>query len=117
MNEVADPHQGPERRDDRSTGVPPPSQERTAAPRIDSGLILYTRSPCGLCDRLRSMLERHLPDPELIATVPINDDARLEGTYGWRVPVLEWDGEVLVEGAPEEREVKRVCRRYLRGRK
>lgn len=49
-------------------------------------LILYQRDNCHLCDLALGVLaQAQVPD---FASVFVDDDARLEGRYGERVPVL-----------------------------
>ena len=51
-----------------------------------SGLILYQRDDCKLCDEAIALLARvGAPDFE---SAWIDDDAELEARYGERVPVL-----------------------------
>lgn len=62
---------------------------------MSTGLILYQRDDCPLCDKALDVLARaRAPDFE---TVWIDDDDPLEARYGRRVPVLrnEADGREL----------------------
>ncbi|WP_149194852.1 glutaredoxin family protein [Luteimonas suaedae] len=69
-----------------------------------SGLILYQRDDCPLCDRALAVLaEARAPEFE---TVWIDGDAALEARYGARVPVLRHDGREL--GWPFDAEAVRA---------
>lgn len=51
-----------------------------------SGLTLYQRDDCHLCDQALAVLASiRFPEPE---SVFIDDDVALEDAYGTRVPVL-----------------------------
>lgn len=53
---------------------------------MSTGLILYQRDDCPLCDQALDVLARaRVPE---FASVWIDEDAALEARYGSRVPVL-----------------------------
>ncbi len=63
---------------------------KVAAPSLPgtsmSGLVLYQRDDCHLCDQaLEVLAQARAPEPE---SVFIDDDTALEDRYGVRVPVL-----------------------------
>ena len=82
-------------------------------------LFFYTRNGCHLCDRLESLLAPHLKAAarsgavELIMRNIEDDDAWYE-KYWDRIPVVELDGKVILEGKPDENEVARAIK-ALRG--
>jgi hypothetical protein len=62
-------------------------------------LVLYTRTPCPLCDEMLAALERAgLEGRYTLARRDVDGDPRLAREYGMRVPVLALGGEVLAEG-------------------
>lgn len=68
-------------------------------------LILYTRPRCHLCDRLEVLVRSHLK--ALGATLEkrdVDDDPDWEERYGLRIPVVELDGRVILEGKPTAQE-------------
>jgi len=77
-------------------------------------LVLYTRAGCGACERLQRELEPLRARWTLALDVrDIGGDARLERSYGLRIPVLAIAGREL-EGASLgtaeiERELERAC--------
>jgi len=65
----------------------------------DSGLVLYVREGCHLCDQFLMELSLELgPIVERLAVVDVGGDPELAIRYGLRVPVLAVAGEVLCEG-------------------
>ena len=65
----------------------------------DSGLVLYVREGCHLCDQFLMELSLELgPIVERLAVVDVDGDSELAIRYGLRVPVLAVAGEVLCEG-------------------
>lgn len=78
-------------------------------------LILYTRQGCHLCDRLDQMLTPYLVllwegnDVELIKR-DIDDQDDWHEAYSQRVPVLEHEGKVILEGRPEAEVVAKAMR-------
>ena len=60
--------------------------------------VLYTRRECPLCDEMKVELERAaVPDLDL-ELVDVDSDPELRDRFGWRIPVLEIGGDVLLEG-------------------
>ena len=75
-------------------------------------LILYTRQGCGLCDRLEDMIAPYLArhQHELVRRdIDTNESYRL--LYGDRIPVLTGDGQVILEGRPDDAEVAAAMKR------
>jgi len=65
----------------------------------DSGLVLYVREGCHLCDQFLMELSLELgPIVEHLAVVDVDGEPELAIRYGLRVPVLAVAGEVLCEG-------------------
>jgi glutaredoxin len=63
-------------------------------------ILLYTRRGCHLCEQAEDLLAAHGVAAALVDV----DEAPEAGTrYGLRVPVLEIDGEVVLEGRFQER--------------
>jgi glutaredoxin len=62
--------------------------------------ILYTRRGCRLCEEAEDLLVAVGRAPRL---VDVDADAGLAARYGLRVPVLEIDGAVVMEGRFDER--------------
>jgi glutaredoxin len=62
--------------------------------RRPSGVTMYSRTSCGLCDEAREVIlavrDEH---PFEYREVLIDGDADLEGRYGQRVPVVLVNGE------------------------
>ncbi len=73
--------------------------------------ILYGRRSCHLCDRLEVLLVPHL---RKLGATPnkrdIDDDPAWYDLYHERIPVLEYDGRVILEGRPSAEEVAAALR-------
>ena len=68
-------------------------------PEPDSGLVLYVREGCHLCEQFLMELSLEIgPAVERLAIVDVDDDPDLAVRYGLRVPVLTMNSEVLCEG-------------------
>jgi glutaredoxin len=67
-------------------------------------IVLYSRRGCHLCEQVEEMLAS-LPAETVV--VDIDTDASLVQAFGMRVPVVEVDGRILVEGRFDERELLR----------
>ena len=76
-------------------------------------VTVYGRSPCGLCDKAVALLAAEAPRATVVH-VDIDTDDDLLRAYHVRVPVLEVDGEVLVEGAVRPGEIRDALRRRRR---
>jgi glutaredoxin len=63
-------------------------------------ILLYTRRGCHLCERAEDMLAGRRADVRLI---DVDSDAAALSRYDLRVPVLEIDGRVVLEGRFDER--------------
>ena len=70
-----------------------------------SGVILYTRSGCHLCDDARQLLESYGLTPEL---VDIDADADLVDRYDTCVPVVVIDGKERFRGQVNEVLLRRL---------
>ncbi|HEX6928232.1 MAG TPA: glutaredoxin family protein [Gammaproteobacteria bacterium] len=70
-------------------------------------LTLYSRPGCHLCDDMATALLPLLrPAGHTLQTVDIDTDPDLQHRYGWRIPVLVLDGEVICEGRLDEDAVR-----------
>jgi|688.fasta_scaffold131809_2 glutaredoxin len=65
-------------------------------------IVLYSRRGCHLCEQAEDMLAAHAPE---IAVIDIDASADLAREFGTRVPVVEVDGRVLIEGRFDEPEL------------
>ena len=69
-------------------------------PVLDRGLVLYVREGCHLCEQFLVELSVDLgPGFEQVGVVDVDGEADLAARFGLRVPVLEFAGAVLCEGA------------------
>ena len=69
-------------------------------------LVLYGHDECSLCDRLERLIEPHLQSGNLkLVKKNIKDDPELTRRYGTRIPVLTYNGRVLVEGNPPPQQI------------
>lgn len=60
-----------------------------------SGLVIYTRRECSLCERMEREV-RHIAGPDrALRMLPIDDEPALLERYGRDVPVLCLDGEFV----------------------
>jgi glutaredoxin len=76
-------------------------------------ILLYTRRGCHLCEAAEDILVTAGVDAEL---VDVDRDPALAAAFGLRVPVLEVDGAVLIEGRfDQERAVAVLARLRDRG--
>lgn len=76
-----------------------------------SGLVLYVREGCHLCDQFLVELSVDLgPAIEDLAVLDVDRDEELASRFGLRVPVLAMGGEVLCEGFYDGTEVRRALR-------
>lgn len=66
---------------------------------------LFTRRGCHLCEQAEDLLELLCAD---VTLVDVDTSAELTARYGLRVPVLERDGVVLMEGPFDERLLARL---------
>ena len=78
---------------------PPPGNPQTGMAEPDTGLVLYVREGCHLCEQFLMELSLEMgPAVELLAVVDVDDDPELAIRYGLRVPVLTAGADVLCEG-------------------
>ena len=83
-------------------------------------ITLFTRAGCPLCDEMeRDLAALDLDVPYALSSVDVDSSRELQDRYGWRVPVLELEGELLCEGRLEPATFRprfeRVAARYRRG--
>jgi hypothetical protein len=67
-------------------------------------LVLYTRRGCRLCEEAEEMLAF---SGRSAALIDVDDDIAIRDRYGLRVPVLEADGRIVMEGKFDEAELAR----------
>lgn len=70
-------------------------------------VLLYTRRGCHLCEQAEDLL---LHRGTAVRLVDVDEDPAARDRYGLRVPVLEVDGVVLLEGRFEEQTLDAACR-------
>ena len=74
-----------------------------------TGLVLYVREGCHLCEQFRVELSVDLgPVVERVKLLDVDRDVDLAVRFGLRVPVLELDGEILCEAIYDGPRVRRV---------
>ena len=66
---------------------------------------IYSRQGCHLCERAIDLVESFRDDSEVI---DVDSDPELIAQYGHRVPVIEIDGQSVLEGRFDESNVRRV---------
>lgn len=75
-------------------------------------LLFYTRSHCGLCDRLKAMISTLIDndgrDDLRLVAIDIDGDLGLLEQFRFRVPVVMHDDSVILEGRPDEQEVRQA---------
>lgn len=71
-------------------------------------IVLYSRRGCHLCEQVEEMLAAIAAET---VVVDVDSAPRLVEAFGTRVPVVEVDGRVLIEGRFEERELIAVLAR------
>jgi len=62
-------------------------------------IVLYSRRGCHLCERVEDWLACHAPDGAVIDVDAVPEAAR---AVGLRVPVVEIDGIVVLDGLFDE---------------
>lgn len=68
-------------------------------PEPASGLVLYVREGCNLCEQFLMDLSLEIgPAVDRLVIVDVDDDPDLAIRYGLRVPVLTVNADVLCEG-------------------
>jgi hypothetical protein len=74
-----------------------------------SGLVLYVREGCHLCEHFLVELSVDLgPAVERLRVLDVDRDADLAARFGLRVPVLELDGDILCEAVYDGPRVRRA---------
>jgi ABC-type uncharacterized transport system ATPase subunit len=75
----------------------------------DGDLVLYVREGCHLCEHFLVELSVDLGlAAEHVRVIDVDHDADLAVRFGLRVPVLEFAGTVLCEGAYEGARVRQA---------
>ena len=67
-----------------------------------SGLVLFHRSGCHLCEQMLAALYVAYGDELEVRLVNVDDDPALKERYGLRVPVLTAEGRELCEARLDE---------------
>jgi len=75
-------------------------------------ILLYTRRGCHLCEAAEDMLRSRRPDVRL---VDVDAEPGARARYDLRVPVLEVEGTVVLEGRFDERRLEAVLAGALAG--
>lgn len=65
-------------------------------------ILLYSRRGCHLCEQAEDMLACLAAE---LTIVDIDTDVELLAAFDTRVPVVEVDGRILIEGRFDEREL------------
>lgn len=65
-------------------------------------IVLYSRRGCCLCERAEDMLAPYATEMTVVDIDALPDLAR---AFGTRVPVVEVDGRVVIEGNFQEQEL------------
>lgn len=65
-------------------------------------IVLYSRRGCHLCERAEDMLATRVAE---VTVVDVDASADLARIFGTRVPVVEVDGRVVIEGNFQEQEL------------
>lgn len=77
-------------------------------------LLFYTKRNCGLCDRLWAMIsaviEAEGRDDLSLVAIDIEGALGLLEQFRFRVPVVVYEDAVLLEGRPDEQEVRQALR-------
>ncbi len=74
-----------------------------------SGLVLYVREGCHLCEQFLIELSVDIgPAVEGLRVLDVDRDADLAVRFGLRVPVLEFNGDVLCEAVYDGPRVRRA---------
>lgn len=77
-------------------------------------LLFYTKRNCGLCDRLWAMISAVIEtegcDDLSLVAIDIEGDLGLLEQFRFRVPVVVYEDAVLLEGRPDEQEVRQALR-------
>jgi len=68
--------------------------------------VLYSRRGCHLCEVAEDLVLAHHPD---LVVVDVDRDPAARAIFDLRVPVLEVDGVVAVEGRFDEAAVARLA--------
>ena len=67
-----------------------------------SGLVLYHRRGCHLCEQMLAALYVTYGDELEVSLVDVDGDPKLKQIYGQRIPVLTGGGQVLCEARLDE---------------
>jgi hypothetical protein len=80
-------------------------------PEPGTGLVLYVREGCHLCDQFLMDLSLEIgPAVETLSVVEVDSDAELATRYGLKVPVLAVGGELICEGVFDVQKFRRAIR-------
>jgi len=78
-------------------------------------LTLYHRAGCHLCEELEALIAAQMRAGRTCHSVrvlkrDIDTDENWRNLYGDRIPVVEHDGRVILEGRPTARQVDQALR-------
>jgi len=68
--------------------------------------VLYSRCGCHLCEVAEDIVLAHRPE---VVVIDVDRDAQARALFDLRVPVLEIDGAVAIEGRFDEATVARLA--------
>jgi glutaredoxin len=68
--------------------------------------VLYSRRGCHLCEAAEDIVVAHRSD---VVVIDVDRDAQARARFDLRVPVLEIDGAVVVEGRFDEATIARLA--------
>jgi len=82
----------------------------TPDPHLPVELVLYGHADCSLCDRLEAMIEPFIRGSHQGVAVTlikrdITSNSDWHKLYRTRIPVLTYDGLVILEGRPDPAQV------------
>ncbi len=68
--------------------------------------VLYSRRGCHLCEAAEDIVVAHRSD---VVVIDVDRDAQARARFDLRVPVLEIDGAVAIEGRFDEATIARLA--------
>jgi len=76
---------------------------------VQTRVTFYTKAGCHLCDEARDMLDDIAAETDFELTeIDIRSDPNIFEQYRYRIPVIIIDGETLLEGRIEYRDLVRA---------
>ena len=72
-------------------------------------LILYSHAACTLCDKLKDRIGPYMEKLGLtMTTVDIKQDRETLQAYRYRIPVINFKDQTILEGNPSDDEIRRA---------